>query len=123
MSEYGTFAVDRGVFGHPLADRTRLPRRRYACRRLEPHHRLNDSREPLGQVVTGPAVEPHPFAILAGDAAEAVMLDLVQPAVTGGRALGRCGKARLDEPRRQGTQRNDMGGQIVYPAGASSLVP
>ena len=60
--------------------------------RLEPRHGLDDPREPPGQVVARPAVEPHPLAILAGDAAEAVVLDLVPPAVTGRRTLGRCGR-------------------------------
>jgi hypothetical protein len=35
-------------------------------------------------------------ALFAGDDPEAVALDFVQPAGPGGRALGRCGEARLD---------------------------
>jgi hypothetical protein len=31
------------------------------------------------QVIAGPAVEPHTLAVLTGDNAEAVVLDLVQP--------------------------------------------
>jgi hypothetical protein len=37
------------------------------------------------QVVTRTAVEPHPFALLASDNAEAIMLDFVQPQRPGGR--------------------------------------
>ena len=51
--------------------------------RLEPRHGLDDPNKPPGQIVARPAVEPHPLAILAGDTAEAVVLDFVQPAVTG----------------------------------------
>jgi hypothetical protein len=36
-------------------------------------------REAICQVVTGPAVEPHPIALLASDYSEAVVLDLVNP--------------------------------------------
>ncbi|MEA2540251.1 MAG: hypothetical protein QOH35_1617 [Acidobacteriaceae bacterium] len=35
--------------------------------------------EPVGQVVAGAAVQLHPLAFLADDAAEPVVLDLVQP--------------------------------------------
>jgi hypothetical protein len=35
--------------------------------------------EAPGQIVAWPAVEPHSFAVLAGDDPEAVMLDLVRP--------------------------------------------
>jgi hypothetical protein len=41
--------------------------------------RLYDERESVGQVIARPAVELHPFAVLAGDDAKAVMLDFVQP--------------------------------------------
>jgi hypothetical protein len=39
-----------------------------------------DHRKAVGQLITGAAVEPHAVAVLAGDDAEAVVLDLVQPA-------------------------------------------
>src|SRR6266540_3777297 len=39
-------------------------------------------------VVTGAAVEPHAGTVLAGDDAEAVVLDLVQPCVAGARSAG-----------------------------------
>jgi hypothetical protein len=40
---------------------------------------LNDQRETVGEVIAGPAVEPHLRAVLSGDNPKAVMLDLVQP--------------------------------------------
>ena len=49
---------------------------------------LDDERETVGQVVARPAVEPHPRALLAGDHTEAVVLDLVQPLLAGGRLRG-----------------------------------
>ena len=40
---------------------------------------LDDQREAMGEIVARTAIEPHPLAVLAGDDAEAVVLDLVQP--------------------------------------------
>ena len=40
---------------------------------------LDDQREAAGEVIAGPDVEPHLRALLAGNDAEAVVLDLVQP--------------------------------------------
>jgi hypothetical protein len=40
---------------------------------------LNDQREAMGEVIARTAIEPHLWAFLAGNDAEAVMLDLVQP--------------------------------------------
>src|SRR5262245_47129225 len=42
-------------------------------------HRLNDQREAMGEIVARTAIEPHLCAILAGNDAEAVVLDLMQP--------------------------------------------
>ena len=56
---------------------------------LEPMQRIDDPGEPPGQVIARPAVELDALTLLAGDHPEAVMLDLVQPAVAGGRTLGR----------------------------------
>jgi hypothetical protein len=56
--------------------------------RAQPRERFHDQREAMGQVVTWPAVELHPLAILAGDAPEAVVLDLVQPRLAGRRVRG-----------------------------------
>jgi hypothetical protein len=41
--------------------------------------RINDQRKAAGEVVAGTAVEPHLRAVLAGNDAEAVVLDFVQP--------------------------------------------
>src|SRR6516225_9574457 len=49
---------------------------------------LDDERETVGQVVARPAVELHPRALPAGDHTEAVVLDLVQPLLAGGRLRG-----------------------------------
>jgi hypothetical protein len=51
----------------------------------QPREALNDEREAIGQVITGPAVELHPLAVLAGDHPKAVVLDFVQPLLTGRR--------------------------------------
>jgi hypothetical protein len=53
-------------------------------------------------------IEPHLCASLAGDDAEAVMLDLVQPLATRGQLIGFGWEARRDEPGREGahTQHN-----------------
>ena len=36
--------------------------------------RLDDEGEAVGQVIAGPTVEPHAFALLTGDDAEAVVI-------------------------------------------------
>jgi hypothetical protein len=43
-------------------------------------------------------------AVLAGNHAEAVVLDFMQPDDAGGRSWGFCGQARLDEAGGQGTR-------------------
>jgi hypothetical protein len=68
----------------------------------QPHQRLDDQAEAIGQVVAGAAIESDTVAVLAGDDAEAVVLDLVQPCVPAGR-LRRFGRqAGRDEAVRQG---------------------
>jgi hypothetical protein len=56
-----------------------------------------------GRFIAWTAVEPHLRAILAGNDAEAVMLDLVQPLAARRQCCGFCRKARRDEPGREGT--------------------
>src|SRR5262245_4809141 len=56
-----------------------------------------------GEVVARAAVEPHLRASLAGNDAEAVMLDLMQPLAAGGQLIGFGWEARRDEPGREGT--------------------
>jgi hypothetical protein len=56
-----------------------------------------------GEVVARTAIEPHLRAILAGNDAEAVVLDFVQPLAAERQLLGFCWKARRDESGREGT--------------------
>src|SRR5262249_52143265 len=60
-------------------------------------------RKAVGEVVAWTAVEPHLRASLAGNDAEAVMFDLMQPMAAGRQLIGFCWKTRRDEPGRQGT--------------------
>ena len=41
--------------------------------------RLDNQRKTIGQIIAGPAVEPHLCAVLAGNYPKAIVLDLVQP--------------------------------------------
>jgi hypothetical protein len=59
--------------------------------------RLDDQREAVGQVVARSAVEPHAVAVLAGDDAETVVLDLVQPRSACWRLRRFGGEAGRDE--------------------------
>ena len=54
----------------------------------------------MGKVITRTAIEPHPLAIVAGNDAEAVMLDFVNPQAAGGQCVGLSGEARRDETGR-----------------------
>src|SRR5215831_4503346 len=47
--------------------------------RAQAGERINDQREATGEVIARTAVEPHPWAVLPGNDAEAIVLDLVQP--------------------------------------------
>ena len=71
--------------------------RAHACQRL------HDQREAVREVVPRTAIEPHLRAVLAGNDAEAVMLNLVQPLAAGRQLIGFGWEARRDEPGRQGT--------------------
>src|SRR5262249_20830471 len=46
--------------------------------RAEAGQRFDDQREAVGEVIAGTAVEPHLCAVLAGNDAEAVVLDFMQ---------------------------------------------
>src|SRR5262249_5768905 len=76
--------------------------------RAQAGERINDQREAAGEVIAGTAVEPHLRAVLAGNDAEAVMLDLMQPLAAGRQLIGFGWKARRDEAGREGahTQHN-----------------
>jgi hypothetical protein len=56
--------------------------------RTQPRQRLDDQREAVREVVPWSAVEPHAHTLLAGDDAEAVVFDLVQPPSPSGRFCG-----------------------------------
>jgi len=58
---------------------------------------LHDQRETICQVIAGPAIEPHPGAVLPGDHPKPVMLDFVQPQLARRRAFGFGGQARRNE--------------------------
>src|SRR5262249_31935895 len=62
--------------------------------RAQACQRLDDQREAAGEVITAPAVEPRPLAILAGDDSESIVLDLVQPLAAGGQLVGFGGETR-----------------------------
>src|SRR5262249_12844780 len=55
--------------------------RAQACQRL-------DQREAASEVVAWTAIEPHPLAVLAGNDAKAIVLDLVQPLAAGRQLIG-----------------------------------
>jgi hypothetical protein len=69
----------------------------------QPGERLHDQRELALEVVAGTAIEPHLPVVLAGNDAEAIMLDFVQPLAAGGQCRGFCRKARRDKSGREGT--------------------
>jgi hypothetical protein len=53
--------------------------------RAQTFERVDDLRDARRQIVAQPAVELHPIAIFPRDDPEAVMLDFVQPRLTGRR--------------------------------------
>ena len=57
--------------------------------------------------ITRTAVEPQLRALLAGNDAEAIVFDLVQPIAAGRQLVGFCWKARRDEPGREGTMQHN----------------
>jgi len=69
----------------------------------ECNQRLNNQREAVGEVIARTAVEPHLRAGLAGNDAEAVVLDLMQPLAAGEQFIGFGWETRRDEPGREGT--------------------
>ena len=71
--------------------------------RAQACQRLDDQRKAASEVITRTAIESHLRAVLAGNDAEAVMLDLMQPLAAGRQLVGSGWKARRDEPCRQGT--------------------
>src|SRR5215831_18423881 len=72
--------------------------------RAQTSQRLDDQREAAGEVIAGPAVEPHPLTILAGDDSESIVLDLMQPLASGRQLVGFGREARRDEAGRKSTR-------------------
>jgi hypothetical protein len=66
----------------------------------------------VGQVITWSAVELHPFAVLARDDAEPVVLDFAQPLYARRRLRGIDGEARRNEPSRRACGRGSMDPRI-----------
>jgi len=70
-----------------VAEKIRLRRGRLSALSTgEAANRLGDGREPIGEVCAAAAPDSDAFALLAGEDAEAVVLDFVQPAGSGGRS-------------------------------------
>src|SRR5262249_251684 len=66
--------------------------------RAQMGQRSDDQREAAGEIVARAAIEPHPLAVLAGNDAEAVVLDFVQPLAAGWQLIGFGWEARRDNP-------------------------
>src|SRR5215831_8972064 len=64
---------------------------------------ISGKRWVVGEAIARTAVEPHLRASLAGDDAEAVVLDPMQPLAAGRQLIGFSWKARRDEPGREAT--------------------
>jgi hypothetical protein len=63
---------------------------------------IDDQRKATTEVIATTAVEPHSRAVFPGNNPKAIVLDLVQP-LPEGSCVVLVGKARRDEPGRQGT--------------------
>src|SRR5262245_56031071 len=70
--------------------------------RAETGQCFDDQREAVCQVIARTAVEPQLRARLAGNDAEAIVLDFVNPRAAGWQCVGLSGKTRRDEPGREG---------------------
>ena len=73
---------------------------------MQLRQRIDNERETVGEVVTGSAIQPHPLAFLAGNDAEAVVLDLMQPQAPDGSLWALVGRHGAIKPAARG--RNDM---------------
>src|SRR5260370_38927844 len=70
-------------------DRDRRNQLDDARARAKAGQRINDQRKAMGEVIAGTAIEPHSRALLTGNDAKAIVLDLVQPLCHGnGRTSG-----------------------------------
>src|SRR5262249_5464007 len=74
----------------------------HAEARAQACQRVYDEREGAGEVVAWPDIEHHQLAVPAGNDAEAVVLDLVQPLAARGQLIGFGWEARRDESGREG---------------------
>src|SRR5260370_39947431 len=64
-------------------DRDRRNQLDDARARAKAGQRINDQRKAMGEVIAGTAIEPHSRALLTGNDAKAIVLDLVQPLAAG----------------------------------------
>jgi hypothetical protein len=72
--------------------------------RAQAGQRIDDQRKATGEVIAWATIEPHPVAILAGDDAEAVVLDFVQPLGARGQLIRFGWQAWRDETSRKGAR-------------------
>jgi hypothetical protein len=87
---------------------------------IEAANRLGDRREPIRKVRAAAAPDHRALAELAGEDAEAVMLDLVQPTGTGGRTIDERGLARAEETGRRESSPEGRGGAPDVPQAKAS---
>src|SRR5215467_3564886 len=71
-------------------------------------------REASSEVIVGTAIEPYPLAVLAGNDAKAVVLDLMQPLAARRQLIGFGWEARRDEPGREGTLQHEESNTVGY---------
>jgi hypothetical protein len=102
-------AIEGGYAIIPARDRSPVDN---AGSQAQITERLDNEREAMGQIIAGPAVEPHPPAFLTGDYPEAIVLDFVQPDRPERRLRGTGWEARRDEPHQQGTRTQTQHGQL-----------
>src|SRR5215469_6486192 len=66
--------------------------------RAQARQRLDDQRKAVGEVIAGSAVEPHALTILAGNDAEAVVFNLMQPLAARWQFVSFCGRHGVMNP-------------------------
>jgi hypothetical protein len=76
--------------------------------RAQPRECLDNEREAIGQVIARPAVEPHPVAVLAGDAPEPSHLISCSHSAPEGRCEAFVGRHGAMNPAGRARGRNDI---------------
>jgi hypothetical protein len=71
--------------------------------RAQAGQRLDNQRETIGEIIARATVEPDVRAVLAGDNAKAIVLNLMQPFAARGQLIGFTWEARRDEAGWEGT--------------------